>query len=107
MSEPCCVVFVTVGKREEAERIASTLVEEKLAACCNLVPAVQSVYRWQGKICRDEETLMIVKTRQALFGALRARVAELHSYDVPEIISLPIAAGHAPYLRWICDETTR
>jgi len=100
-----CVVFVTVGTASEAEKIASTVVEERLAACCNLIPGIRSVYRWQGKICRDEETLLIMKTRRERFEALRARVATLHGYEVPEIIALPIAAGHAAYLEWLCEGT--
>jgi periplasmic divalent cation tolerance protein len=106
MAEECCVVFVTVGKREEAEKIADALVAERLAACCNLVPSVKSIYRWKGEICRDEETLMVIKTRRERFEALRARVKALHSYAVPEIVALPIIAGHADYLDWVCEETT-
>jgi periplasmic divalent cation tolerance protein len=102
-----CVVFVTVGKRDEAEKIASALVEGKLAACCNLVGPIRSIYRWKGEICRDEETLLIFKTRRAGFERLRARVVALHSYSVPEIIAVPIVAGHAPYLDWVRDETRR
>ncbi len=102
-----CVVFVTVGKREEAETIANTLVEERIAACCNLVPSIRSIYRWKGEICRDEETLMIIKTRREHFETLRRRVTELHSYTVPEVIALPIIAGHEPYLAWVRDETAR
>ncbi len=105
MPEEFCVVLVTVGRPEEAEKIASALVEERLAACCNLVSSVRSVYRWKGEICRDEEVLMVIKTRRERFEALRARIAELHSYEVPEIIRLPILAGHAPYLDWIRQET--
>jgi periplasmic divalent cation tolerance protein len=105
MADECVVAFVTVGRREEAERIADTLVEERLAACCNLLSGLRSVYHWQGEICRDDETLMIIKTRKELFERLRARVKELHSYAVPEIVALPIVAGHAPYLDWILAET--
>jgi periplasmic divalent cation tolerance protein len=105
MSEEFCVAFVTVGKPEEAEKIASILVEERLAACCNLLPAVRSIYRWKGEICRDEETLIILKTQISIFEKMRARVQQLHSYEVPEIIAVPIIAGHAPYLNWVRDET--
>jgi periplasmic divalent cation tolerance protein len=105
MTGDCVVVLVTVGKRDEAERIAEAVVAERLAACGNLIPGIRSIYHWQGEICRDEETLLLFKTRSELFERLRARVKELHSYDVPEIISLPILAGHAPYLDWIRDET--
>jgi len=105
MAEEFCAVFVTVGKVEEAEKIANALVEEKLAACCNMVPAIRSIYRWQGQICRDSETLLIFKTRRALFERLRARVKELHSYTVPEIVALPIVEGHRPYMEWLQAET--
>lgn len=105
MSDECCVVLVTVSGREKAGKIADALVAENLVACCNLIPGIQSVYRWKGEICRDEETLMVLKTRRDLFEQLRQRVAELHDYEVPEIIALPIIAGHQPYLDWILNET--
>lgn len=106
MPSEYCVVFITAGKADEAGRIAEALVGERLAACCTLVRPVHSIYRWKGEVCRDEEILIIAKTRSALFEQLRARVKELHSYEVPEIVSLPIVEGHAPYLDWIRDETT-
>jgi len=106
MADECCVVLVTVGNREEAEKIASSLVSERLAACCNLIGGVDSTYRWQGAICRDEEVLLVIKTRRERFEALCARVAELHSYEVPEIVALPVVAGHRPYLNWVRKETT-
>jgi len=105
MSDECCVVLVTVGSRDEADEIASTLVQERLAACCNVAPGLVSIYRWKGNLTRDEETLLIVKTRRPLFESLRARIAELHSYETPEIVALPIAAGHGPYLDWVRQET--
>ncbi len=106
MPDEFCVAFVTVGKADEAARIAETLVGEHLVACCNLIGPVRSIYRWKGELCREEETLMLLKTRRALFERMRARIAQLHSYSVPEIIALPIIEGHAPYLDWIRDETT-
>ncbi|MBI2931861.1 MAG: divalent-cation tolerance protein CutA [Planctomycetes bacterium] len=93
--------LVTVGKASDAKRIARALVEERLAACVNLVPGVRSVYRWRGKRCEDREILLIVKSRADRLKMLARRVKELHSYEVPEIIHLSIASGHAPYLRWI------
>ena len=105
MENDLCAVFVTVGKRDEAEKIGSALVEEKLAACCNLVGPIRSIYRWKGEICRDEETLLILKTRREGFEKLRARVVQLHSYIVQEIVAIPIVAGHAPHLDWVRDET--
>lgn len=100
------VIFVTVGAQDEAARLAQTLVEERLAACANLVPAISSTYWWQGKIEQAGETLLVLKTRQDLLEALTTRVRELHSYAVPEVIALPILGGNSAYLRWI-DESVR
>lgn len=95
------VVYITAPDVEVAARIGRTLVEEGLAACCNLVPGVRSIYRWKGKVHEDAEVLMIVKTRAALMEALSARVVALHPYAVPEVIALPIINGHASYLDWV------
>jgi periplasmic divalent cation tolerance protein len=100
------VVLSTAGSMEEAERIATALVEERLAACVNLVPAIRSIYRWQGGIERGDEVLMIVKTRRAGVARLVIRIRALHSYDLPEVIALPIVAGAAPYLDWLLDAAT-
>jgi len=105
MAEACCVVFVTVARREEAEKIADALVGERLAACCSLVPDLFSIYRWKGEIHREPEVLLIAKTRRDLFEKLRERVVALHSYEVPEIVALPIVAGDEPYLDWIRRES--
>lgn len=94
------VVFVTCSSQEEAERLALSLVEEKLAACVNVTP-VSSFFRWEGKTCEETERLLIIKSRGSLFEILEKRVRELHSYDVPEIIALPIVAGSKGYLDWI------
>jgi periplasmic divalent cation tolerance protein len=99
------VLFVTVPGEEVAERLARALVEEKLAACVNRIPGVRSTYSWEGKVTVDDELLLVVKTRRALFEPVRARVRELHPYTVPEVIALPIVQGHEDYLRWI-DEVT-
>lgn len=99
------VVLSTVGTADEAERIATALVDERLAACVNLVPELTSIYRWQGRIERARELLMVIKTRRALVSRLIARLGELHSYDVPEAIVLPIASGARPYLAWLLGET--
>ena len=99
------VVLVTAGTPENAAAIARTLVEERLAACGNIIERVRSIYRWQGKIEDQPEALLLLKTRSELFEALRQRVVELHPYEVPEIIALPLAAGHRPYLDWIDDCT--
>jgi periplasmic divalent cation tolerance protein len=85
----------------ESEQLAKTLVEERLAACVNIMPNVRSVYSWEGKICNETEELLVIKTNRSMWDALRERVEQLHSYDVPEIISLPIEDGHKPYLDWL------
>ena len=95
------VVLVTVPNAEVAARLAETLVGEELAACVNVLPQLTSTYRWQGRVQHDEEQLCLVKTTRDGFERLRARIVELHPYDVPEVIALPIVAGHAPYLEWI------
>lgn len=100
------LILCTCPDAESAGRIARTLVDERLAACVNRLPGVTSVYRWQGEIHEDGEVLLLIKTRRELFEALRARVMALHPYDVPEVIALEIAAGHAPYLQWLRAETT-
>jgi periplasmic divalent cation tolerance protein len=98
------VVLVTCRSRREARRIARTLVEEKLAACVNIAGApVESIYRWKGRVETAREILLLVKTSRRHFRALERRIRELHSYDVPEVIALPIAEGSAEYLRWIKD----
>lgn len=99
------LVLVTAGSMEAAEKIAHALVEEHLAACVNIVPQIRSIYRWEGKVVDDSEVLMIIKTREERFEALREKVVELHSYDVPEIISFTIGKAHQPYLDWLDDET--
>jgi periplasmic divalent cation tolerance protein len=95
------VVLCTIGSAEDAERVARALVERRLAACVNVVPGVTSIYRWKGEIGRDTEWLMLMKTTAARFEALRDALVELHPYDVPEVVELPIERGHAPYLEWI------
>ena len=99
------VVFITAPTDEEAALIAKSLVESKLAACVNIIRSIRSIYLWQGKIEDDTEVLMIVKTRKELFEQLSSRVKELHSYDVPEIIALPIITGSEDYLKWLRDST--
>jgi periplasmic divalent cation tolerance protein len=94
------VVLVAVGNRDEARTIAAALVEERLAACVQLLP-IESLYVWEGKVVDDAEILLLVKTRVDAFERVRARVRELHSYEVPEIVMLDVAAGDQPYLDWI------
>lgn len=97
------VVFITAGSKEEADKLSRGLVEEKLAFCVNTIPSIQSTYYWEGKLCVDEEILLIVKTQNAKFEALESWVRENHSYDVPEVIALPIVKGSDPYLKCIDD----
>ena len=105
VAEGRIVVFVTAPGAEDASRIGRALVEEGLCACANVVGSIRSIYRWEGEVRDDAEALLVLKTRDALFARLEARVRELHSYDVPEIIALPITAGSEPYLLWIDDMT--
>lgn len=100
------VVYCTVPTREAGEALAEVLVGERLAACVNLVPGLRSIYRWNGAVQRDDELLAIVKTTRARFEALRARLVEVHPYEVAEVLALPVIAGHAPYLDWVVRETT-
>jgi len=95
------IVLVTASSSEEADNIARTIVEEKLAACCNIVPDVKSIFHWQGKIDQASELLLVFKTQEDKFEDLASRVKKLHSYEVPEIIALPIEKGSADYLKWI------
>jgi periplasmic divalent cation tolerance protein len=98
------LVLSTVARAEDAERIGRALVEGGLAACVNVLPAVTSIYRWKGKVEREEERLLLIKTRAERFAALRETLVALHPYEVPEVIALPITDGHAPYLEWL-DES--
>jgi periplasmic divalent cation tolerance protein len=95
------VVFITASNQKEAEKIAHILVEKKLAACVNIIPRLTSIYRWQAKIERSEESLLIVKTVQSFWPRLANEIKRNHSYDVPEIIALPIVKGSKPYLDWL------
>jgi periplasmic divalent cation tolerance protein len=97
------LVLSTVGKREDAEKIADALVGERLAACVNVVPGLLSVYRWKGAVEREDEVLLLIKTRAERVEEMGARLRALHPYELPEMIVLPIAGGHGPYLDWIAD----
>jgi periplasmic divalent cation tolerance protein len=99
------VVFVTCGSEEEALKIANALVEAHLAACVNLIAPIRSIYRWEGKIWDEKEWLLIIKTQKQRFEAVEKKVKSLHSYSVPEIISLPITEGSSAYLNWIKENT--
>jgi periplasmic divalent cation tolerance protein len=97
------IVLVTCGSAGEAKKIARAVVEARLAACGNIVPRVHSIYRWKGKVESAGEALIIFKTSRKRFPALRRAVERLHSYDTPEILALPIAAGAQKYLAWLAD----
>ena len=101
------VVLVTAGSADEAARIGRTLVEERLAACVNVVGPIRSVYRWEGAVEEAEEHLLVVKARRVDLGALDARVRALHSYDVPEVLAIPVTGGSARYLAWLDEATKR
>ena len=95
------VVFCTAGSETEASRIAGALVERRLAACVNVVPGVNSTYRWKDAVRTDTEWMLIVKTRRDRFEAIRAAIHELHSYELPEIVMIDLADGDPAYLAWI------
>ena len=95
------VVLVTCPTQAVGRRLAERLVKSHLAACVNLIPQVESIFQWQGKIDRCREALLVVKTTAERFERLRRTVVQFHPYKVPEVIALPIAAGHPPYLRWL------
>lgn len=98
------VVLMTCGSAKEARRIAKAVVERRLAACVNILDArVHSIYRWKGRVESAREFLLVMKTSRRRFAVLQKKIQELHSYDVPEIIALPIVAGAPGYLRWIAD----
>ena len=98
-------VYIAAPDRDTALAIARTLVEERLAACANLIGPIASVYRWEGRVHAEGEVALIAKTTEARLAALIARVKALHPYQVPCIVAWPIAAGYAPYLEWISSET--
>ncbi|HOV57946.1 MAG TPA: divalent-cation tolerance protein CutA [Rhodanobacteraceae bacterium] len=101
MSSQPLLAYCTCPNPDVADRLARTLVEERLAACVSRVPGVVSTYRWQGQVEVAAEVLLLIKTTQERFEALRTRLVELHPYDVPEVIACAIAAGHTPYLDWL------
>ncbi len=90
---------------EDADRLAKFLVQEGLAACVNALPGVRSTYLWEGKLCVEEETTLLIKTRAEMLDTLIPSLAKAHPYDVPEIIALPIEEGHTPYLEWVKTQT--
>jgi periplasmic divalent cation tolerance protein len=99
------IVFVTTSTRDEAAAIAEALVSDRLAACVNIIPVIESVYRWEGKVTRDSEALMIIKTTDERYAELERRVRQLHSYSTPEVVALRIERGSEQYLNWLRDST--
>lgn len=100
------IVLTTAGSEEEAQKIARHLVEQRAAACVNVVPQVASIYRWQGKVEESREWLLIIKTTAAAFGQVREVIADLHSYELPECVCLTIEDGSPAYLEWIAESVS-
>ena len=105
MDDDPIVVFMTAANGEEATRLADMLVGAHLAACVQILPEMESVYRWEGKVERQAEVLLIAKTTRGKFDELEREVRALHSYDTPEIVAIPILTGSAPYLEWLTQAT--
>ena len=101
------VLFITTGTEEEARRISLVLLEQRKAACVNIIPRVGSLYRWKGRIESTDESLMVVKTRASLAEEVIGLAKGAHSYEIPEIIALPIVAGNPDYLKWLGEETVK
>ena len=100
-----CTVYCTAPNKEDAERISTELVKKKLVACCNIIEGVTSVFVWQGELNKDEEVLIIMKTRTELFKKVRTEIKKLHKYEVPEIIAMPIEAVNDDYAKWMDEQT--
>ncbi|HWE24226.1 MAG TPA: divalent-cation tolerance protein CutA [Myxococcales bacterium] len=99
------LVFTTLPSADKAAEIAKMLVQEKLVACVNVLPAVRSIYRWQGKLHDENEVLVLMKTRAEHLERLKLRLLEVHPYEVPEVLAVPVESGYQPYLDWIAGET--
>ena len=99
------IILTTAGSQEEAGKIAHALVDRRLAACVNIVPRIESVYRWQGEVETAQEWLLLIKTQRDLYDRVRDVIQELHSYDLPECIMLEVTAGSHEYLDWITQNT--
>ena len=100
------VALSTVGNAADAQRIGRALVERRLVACVNVVPGVTSIYAWKGSVTTDSELLLVIKTRREKLDEVRSALLELHPYEVPELIALPIEGGHGAYLEWIEDSVS-
>lgn len=100
-----CIVNCTTSNKKNAVEIAKSLIEQKLAACVNIIPNVISVYTWENNICEGQEFLLVIKTQRRLFRKVQAAILAKHEYELPEIIATPIDKGYDKYLKWIKDET--
>jgi periplasmic divalent cation tolerance protein len=100
------LVYVTISILAEAETLVLQLIEDKLIACANIYPGMRAIYAWEGKVMRDEEISIILKTQAELWEKVCARIVELHPYECPAILAIPVLAGHQPYLQWIHDTTS-
>lgn len=99
------VILVTTENQEEAVKIGEKMVHAKLAACANILPGIQSIYRWKGKVSKAQEVLLILKSTKPRYRALEKAIKEMHAYDIPEIIALPVTEGFDRYIGWVCRET--
>ena len=106
MAVDALLVLCTCPDSASAAAVATALLEEKLAACVNRVPGIRSVYRWQDHVEKDDEVLLLIKTRPALYADVERTILQLHPYEVPEVIGLPVSVGSEAYLKWIGDVTT-
>ncbi len=104
--EQILMVFVTVSSEAEGKKIGNILVENRLAACVNLVPQIHSIFRWKGNIENENEVLLLIKSTRERIDELVAKIKEIHSYDVPEILAIPVFAGNRDYIDWVLEETT-
>jgi periplasmic divalent cation tolerance protein len=98
------VVLSAVGAQPDAQRIARALVEERVAACVNIVPGITSIYRWKGTVEQEPELMLVIKTLGERVAQLKTRILELHPYELPEVVVIPIADGHPPYLAWLAQQ---
>ena len=101
------LIISTADTMELAGKIASTLVREKIAACVNIVPGIRSIYRWKENVCDDSEWLLLIKSSDENFESIRSRIRQLHTYETPEVIAVPIAAGDPDYLNWLHAQVNR
>ena len=106
MDREFIVILITAGSIEEGEKIASALVEQHAVACVNIVPSIKSMFFWGGKIAQESEVLLIAKSRRALLNKIIEQVKNIHSYQVPEVIALPVIGGSEEYLKWVQESTS-